>query len=95
MSEPTKTMATIELHVATLVAEDDTPDGPRKTFYWYATGDPDEFIGKTADEIANTKELHGPFDTEAEAQADAKIALVGDAEATHGDMWDLAWEKKH
>jgi hypothetical protein len=39
-----------------------------------------------------TTELHGPFDTEAEAQEAARIAVLGaDCKVTEGGMWDPAW----
>jgi hypothetical protein len=41
-----------------------------------------------------TKELHGPFDTQDEADADARIAVVGaDCVIEEGGAWDRAWSK--
>jgi hypothetical protein len=68
----------------------DTPDGPRLVFYWFAGED----LNETIEEIVARKGLHGPFDTEAEANADAKIAIVGeDCEVKKSGTWDPAWSK--
>jgi hypothetical protein len=68
------------------------PDRLKKAFYWFVIENPDENL--TVDEIMNTKELHGPFDTQAEADADAKIAIVGeDCVVKQGGTWDPAWNK--
>jgi hypothetical protein len=63
------------------------PDGP-VSFYWFASERPD--ASPEDDDV----ELGGPFDTEAEADAAARIAIAGEnCEITHGGMWDPAWSK--
>jgi hypothetical protein len=65
----------------------DGPDGP-VSFYWFAS---ERLNASPTDEDV---ELHGPFDTEAEANADAKIAIVGeDCVVKKEGMWDPAWNK--
>jgi hypothetical protein len=65
-----------------------TPDGPQTKFYWWAS----ENIDPSEQEIEQN--LHGPFDTAAEAEKAARIACVGpDCELTAGGRWDPAWEK--
>ena len=66
-------------------------NGPRQQFYWFATEQIKEW---TLQEIIDTQELHGPFDTEAEADEAARIAILGpDCEVTEGGMWNPAWDK--
>jgi hypothetical protein len=73
--------------IATLVL--DTPDGPQTKFYWWA----DEDGNLSPEQIMETG-LRGPFDTEAEAEEAARIAVVGpDCEMTEGGMWNPAWNK--
>jgi hypothetical protein len=68
-----------------------------KQFYWFATEDYDRFLAiQTMGpmELMATQELHGPFDTADEADADAMIAINGeDCEIRHGGMWDPKWSK--
>jgi hypothetical protein len=69
-----------------------TPDGPKAVFYWFASEDPDPSM--TAEEVLATQEIHGPFDTQAEADADARIAIVGEnCVVKKCGMWDSAWDK--
>jgi hypothetical protein len=83
----------VPIHSTVIGAVLDTPDGPKTVFYWFATEDfPDRSL--TPEEIAAKYELHGPFNTPAEADADAKVAVVGEeCEITEGGMWDPAWER--
>jgi hypothetical protein len=70
-----------------------TPSGPKKVFCWFATEDPEEDL--SAERVLATKELHGPFETRAEAEKDAKIAIVGEnCEIVQGGMWDPAWNRR-
>jgi hypothetical protein len=64
----------------------DTPNGPKNQFYWWASEDcnPDP----------ETVELHEPFDTVAEADKAAQIAVVGpDCKLNHSGQWNPAWER--
>jgi hypothetical protein len=58
--------------------------------HWFATEDYDRFLAmhhmKPAELMA--------FDTAAEADADAQVAVVGeDCEVKEGGMWDPAWSR--
>jgi len=46
----------------------------------------------TVQEVMATQKLHGPFTTEAAAQAAARTAILGnDCKVTEGGVWDPAW----
>jgi hypothetical protein len=80
------------IHMAITTVVLDTPNGPKKQFYWSATTDLDR--EPTEDEIVDMFKNNGPFDSEAEAQEAAKIAIVGkDCVVEEGGMWDPAWDK--
>jgi hypothetical protein len=65
----------------------DGPDGP-VSFFWFAS---ERLDARPEDEDV---ELHGPFDTEAEANADAQIAIAGEnCEISDGGTWDPAWSR--
>jgi hypothetical protein len=58
-------------------------------FYWIEVPE-----GMTNEEAAETQELHGPFKTEAEAEKDQRLVLLGpQCKAVKGGMWDPAWDK--
>jgi hypothetical protein len=74
-------------------------------FFWFASGTPDEhpevemrcndsgeFV-QIAIKGAAILASGGPFDTEAEADAAARKAVVGDAVVRPGGQWDPAWDK--
>ena len=68
----------------------DAPDGPQTKYCWWAS----ENGNLSPEELENPPELHGPFDTEAEANKAARIALVGpDCKVIEGGTRDPAWEK--
>ena len=76
----------VPIHTGILSVVLDAPDGPQTKYYWWAT----ENIDLSPEEA----DLHGPFDTEAEAEEAARIAVIGpDCDVTEGGMWDPAWEK--
>jgi hypothetical protein len=58
---------------------------------WCSIGLPAKTPNETIEEIVARKGLHGPFDTQAEADADA---IVGeDCEVKKSGMWDPVWSK--
>jgi hypothetical protein len=80
----------VPIHTGTCARLFNTPDGPQKKYYWWTT----ENGNLSPEELAKTVELHGPFDTKAEADEAAQIAVVGpDCEVIKCGMWDPAWEK--
>jgi hypothetical protein len=80
----------VPMHTGIVRVVLDAPDGPLTQFYWWA----DENGNLTPEEIMETTELHGPFDTEAEANEAARIAVLGpDCKVTEGGTWDPAWDK--
>ncbi len=90
LAKKTKPLARLGVPIHTGIAPVvlDAPDGPQTKYYWWAS----EKTDLSPDEIAQG--LHGPFDTEAEAQEAARIAVLGpDCEVTEGGTWDPAWEK--
>ena|SRR5258708_6327455 len=77
----------VPIHQGIVRVRPDGPDGP-VLFYWFASERPDASPGD--DDV----ELGGPYDTEAEADAAARIAIAGeDCEIEHGGMWDPAWSR--
>jgi len=63
----------------------DAPDGPQTKYFWWA----DENEDPNPQEL----DLHGPFDTEAEAKEASRIAVIGDCKVSEGGMWDPVWNK--
>jgi hypothetical protein len=66
------------------------PDGsnsPKEQFFWWASED--------LKAVPDTSMLHGPFDTEAEANQAARTAIVGhdDYKVVECGQWDPAWAK--
>jgi hypothetical protein len=60
--------------------------GPQTTYFWWASENPHP----NPEEL----ELHGPFESEAEADEAARIAVVGpDCEITEGGTWEPAWDR--
>ena len=58
--------------------------------YWM-----EEPVGfRPEDGIPPGTEIHGPFDTSAEAEADERLFLLGpDCVVREGGMWDPAWDR--
>jgi hypothetical protein len=80
----------VAIHTGTCRAVLNTPDGPQTKYYWWA----DEDGNLSPQEIMERGLLHGPFDTEAEAEKAARIACVGpDCKVNEGGRWDPAWDK--
>ena len=66
----------------------DTPDGPQTKYYWWAG----EEENPSPEQIMQA--LHGPFDSDTEAEEAARIAIVGpDCKVIPGGKWDPAWSK--
>jgi len=58
-------------------------------FYWIEVPG-----GMTDQQAAETQEWHGPFKTEAEADEDFHVKVLGkEYEIEDGGMWDPAWER--
>jgi hypothetical protein len=50
--------------------------------------------GMTTEQAFETQEHHGPFRSEAEAEKNKRLVLLGpDCKVTEGGMWDPAWDK--
>jgi len=92
LTRKTKPLALARLGVpiftGTAVIVLDAPDGPQTKYYWWASED----LDPSSEQIMEN--LHGPFDTEAEAKEAARIAVIGpDCKLTEGGTWDPAWNK--
>jgi len=75
----------IPIHTGIAIIVFATPDGPQTKYFWWA----DENVDPDPEQL----DLHGPFDTAAEANEAARIAVIGDCGVTEGGMWDPAWNK--
>jgi hypothetical protein len=71
-------------------------------FYWVAGDNPnfEDTISVKVNAKNGTAEISGsiiavggPFNTQAEADAAAEIAVAGDCEVTDAGAWDPAWER--
>jgi hypothetical protein len=64
-------------------------DPLQRVYYWFIVPD-----GMDNQQAFNTQQLHGPFKTEAEADENQRIVLLGEqCKITDGGMWDPAWDK--
>jgi hypothetical protein len=82
------------MHTFIVRAVIETAEGPKSLFYWFANEHHDETMNMTIEEVVATQELHGPYDTPAEADETAMVAVAGkDRRLTHAGMWDPAWDK--
>jgi hypothetical protein len=58
-------------------------------FYWVEVPE-----GMTNEQAAKTQKWHGPFKTDAEADEDFRVVVLGpQCEITDGGTWDPAWDK--
>ena len=90
LAKKTKPLARFGVPIFTGIAAVvlDAPDGPLTQFYWWA----DENEDPSPEQVMEN--LHGPFDTEAEAKEASRIAVLGpNCEVTEGGTWDPAWNK--
>lgn len=52
------------------------------------------WIEEPEDGITADTEIHGPFATEAEAEADSRLVILGpECVVTEGGVWDPAWDR--
>jgi hypothetical protein len=92
VARKTKPLARLGVPIHTGIARLvlDTPDGPQTKYCWWAS----ENENLSPEEIMEKGLLHGPFDTEAEADEAARIAVIGpNCKVTEGGTWDPAWSK--
>ena len=70
-----------------------------QTFFTVADGKRAWWWVETTEHMSNeeavaTKEWHGPFGSEQEAEANKRLVLLGpDCKVTEGGRWDPAWDK--
>jgi hypothetical protein len=86
----------VPIHTGTVRIVLDAPDGPQTKYYWWASEtNPNNLSEQEAQELMAATVRNGPFDTKAEADEAARIAVIGpDCKITKGGKWDdSAWEK--
>jgi hypothetical protein len=49
--------------------------------------------GMTDEQAAETQKWHGPFKTDAEAEEDFRVVMLGSGKVEDGGMWDPAWDR--
>jgi hypothetical protein len=58
-------------------------------YYWIEVPE-----GMTDEQAAETQKWHGPFKTDAEAEENFRVVVLGpQCEVTDGGMWDPNWDR--